>query len=92
MRISVRILAVGSLIVAPLGCNASTTPTPDEQQPLTVEEWKNMPTEAKYQGATFERLKLGEPKLQDDRGWDKFQREVLLPARKKEKIAVVRER
>jgi len=53
--------------------------------PLTVEEWKGLPAQSKYEVETLERLKLGDPKLQDQRAWDKFTREVLLPARKKER-------
>jgi hypothetical protein len=39
----------------------------------------------KYEADTFERLKAGEPKLREPKAWDKFARDVLRPAMKKER-------
>ncbi len=64
------------------GCGRRLPPPPSE--PLTVEEWKEMPVETKYEIPTLERLKAGEPKLQDDREWARFASKVLVPARKKD--------
>lgn len=52
--------------------------------PLTVEEWKALPIETKYDETTFERLKKNDEKLQTEQGWDKFMREVVVPERKKD--------
>lgn len=84
MPLRVRLLVGAIFLSGALGCEAGSSAPADDERPLTFEDWKAMPAEAKYRGATFERLKLGDPKLQDDRAWDKFQREVVLPARKKD--------
>ena len=74
------------LISLALGCGGSaalpappTTPTP-----LSLAEWKQLPIEEKYDGATFERLKLGDPRLQNDRAWNAFMRKEIVPERKKD--------
>lgn len=66
------------------GCGPSASPPPPEEVPLTVEQWKAMPPDQKYQIETFERLKAGNPKFQNQKEWDKFTREVILPAKKKD--------
>jgi hypothetical protein len=76
------LLALALLIAA--GCG-KTDPVPaPEDSPLTVEQWKALPAEQKYEAATFERLKAGDPKLRDERAWEKFTRDVLLPAKKRD--------
>lgn len=65
------------------GCGSPPASAPEER-PLTLEQWKALPPETKYEIDTLERLKQGNPKLQDQREWEKFTRDVLLPARKKE--------
>ena len=52
--------------------------------PLSSAVWSALPAETKFEIDTLERLKAGEPKLQDDKEWDRFARKVLLPAQKKE--------
>jgi hypothetical protein len=77
---------VGLMLVlasAVVGCGSPPAPTPEEA-PLTVEQWKAMPVSEKYEVETFERLKAGSPKLQSQKEWDKFTREVILPAKKKD--------
>jgi hypothetical protein len=64
------------------GCGSSPAPTASPEQPLTIEEWKKLPVAQKYDVTTFERLKSGNPKLQDEREWNKFSREVMTPAKK----------
>jgi hypothetical protein len=67
-----------------VGCGGQQPTPPPEEIPLTVEEWKKLPTQAKFEIETFERLKRGDPKLMDQRTWDKLYREVILPSKRKE--------
>ena len=53
-------------------------------QPLTVDEWKTMPVDTKYENDTFERLKLNDPKLNDEAAWNAFMRSVIVPERKQD--------
>lgn len=53
-------------------------------EPLTFETWKILPAQQKYDVSTLERLKLGEPKLQEDREWERFLYTVIAPGKKKE--------
>lgn len=78
-------LAGAALALAIAGCGSSAPAPAGADVPLTVEQWKVLPAQAKYEIDTLERLKLGDPKLQDQRAWDKFAREVLLPAKKKDR-------
>ncbi len=55
-----------------------------KDKPLTVEEWKQLDVDVKYEFETFERLKIAEPDLNDEEKWDEFMREVIVPARKKD--------
>ncbi len=83
------ILLLLTVSFALVGCGRA--PTKDlANEPLTVEDWKDMPVESKYEIGTFERLKLGEPKLQDDREWQLFARNVMLPAKKRELPSAVK--
>ena len=70
-----------------LGCGRSKPSVLIDESPLTIEQWKELSVEIKYEPSTFERLKLGEPKLQNDREWEKFTRNTLIPARKRDKGA-----
>jgi hypothetical protein len=79
------VFVVGAALVAAVAGCGSTPATAPGKTPLTVEQWKTLPVQAKYEVETLERLKLGDPKLQDQRAWDKFTREVLLPAKKKDR-------
>ncbi len=64
MRTRSSILAAA--LAAVVGCGAPTA-TPPHEAPLTVEQWKALPAQTKYEVETLERLKLGDPKLQDQR-------------------------
>ncbi|MBI2807724.1 MAG: hypothetical protein HYX68_22310 [Planctomycetes bacterium] len=64
------------------GCGGTVELPPAE--PVTLEVWKAMPPESKFEAATLERLKAGEPRLQKEAEWARFTRTVLIPARKKE--------
>ncbi len=75
------ILLGGVLLI--LGCGGEAVENTDgPPPPLTVEAWKELPIEEKYDASTFERLKDADPKLQSDREWDKFMRNVVIPERK----------
>ncbi|MDY3554367.1 hypothetical protein GobsT_23630 [Gemmata obscuriglobus] len=74
---------VTALGAGPAGCGGPPAPAPEEA-PLTVEQWKALPAQKKYEVETLERVKHGSPKFQDQQAWDKFIREVMVPARKKD--------
>jgi hypothetical protein len=67
-----------------IGCGKTDPVAAPEVSPLTVEQWKELPVQLKYEVDTFERLKAGNPKLQEPKEWEKFNRQVLLPAKKKD--------
>jgi hypothetical protein len=71
-------------LMAVTGCGSPAPEKAPEEAPLTVEQWKALPTDRKYEIDTFERLKAGNPNLQNQKEWDRFTREVILPARKKD--------
>lgn len=77
-----RILILLVLIAA--GCGGSkTTSTVPIEGPLSVEQWKQMDDMTlKYDPVTFDRLKKGDPKLEDEKAWDAFMRTVVFPQRK----------
>jgi hypothetical protein len=78
-------IALAGLLAAAAGCaRPAAAPAPDDG-PLTVGQWKALPADRKYQAATFERLKDGDSKLRDEREWAKFTRDVLLPAKAKDR-------
>ncbi|QDT78857.1 hypothetical protein Mal35_23080 [Gimesia maris] len=57
-----------------------------EQPPLTLEEWKAMTDLVeKYDGATLERLRAGNPDLKSDEAWAKFEKEIVGPSLVKDK-------
>jgi hypothetical protein len=76
-----RTVSLGLILLA-AGCGSP--PPAAQEKPLTVEQWKALPTQLKYEIDTLERLKQGTPKLQEPREWDRFTRDVVLPAKKKE--------
>ena len=82
-RIQLLLLAAAC---AGAGCGSEPSPVsplPDPG-PLTVEEWRQLPIEEKYDDGTFQRLKKHNPKLASRRLWDKFMREVVIPERKRD--------
>lgn len=74
----------GLLTLLAAGCGSPAAPAPGSA-PLTVEQWKALPPPGKYDVDTLERLKDGDPKLREPQAWAKFSREVLLPAKKKDR-------
>ena len=51
-------------------------------QPLSVEEWKQMDVSVKYAPETFARLKQSDSRLDEERAWDAFMKDVVVPQRK----------
>lgn len=77
------------LLVTPcwLGCGGGKAKPPGPLPPptaLTLEQWKTLPIEEKYDGATLERLKLGNPQLHHNRSWQMYERQYILPERAKD--------
>lgn len=69
------------------GCGGSPQQTVIElppKEPLSVEEWKTLPVEEKYEHDAFERLRLSDSQLKSDAAWDAFMRDVIVPERKKD--------
>src|SRR5438128_11767434 len=85
---TIRCLFVAVSLSLFAGCGGGGTPKPPAPLPpptaLTLEEWKTLPIEEKYDGATFERLKLADPKLQNDRNWAYYEKQYIIPERKKD--------
>ena len=73
------------LLALTIGCGQqSEDSVATAAQPLTVDEWKLLEVTEKYAPETFDRLKLNDPKLKDERSWDMFMRDVVVPERKKD--------
>ncbi len=86
MRFSCRLVAVG-LLVGVLGCWGGRSGPPAAGTPLTLGEWKGLPAPARYEIETLERLKAGNPGLREQRAWERFTREVVLPLKRKDAAA-----
>lgn len=70
---------------AVLGCGDGTPVPPPPlppAEPLTVEAWRDLEPTDKYDPSSWERLKLAYPKLNSEKEWDKFMRDVILPERR----------
>lgn len=67
-----------------VGCGGSPPSPAAVERPMTVAEWEGLPADQKYRAESYERLKLGEPKFQDERYWDRFYKQTVLPGQKKE--------
>ena len=52
--------------------------------PLTVDEWRELPVQTKYDETTFDRLRLHDPNLKNERHWNRFMVETIIPERKKD--------
>lgn len=79
-------LVANTLLVIFLGCGSDAGPAVSSGPlpPLSVEEWKQLPIQEKYDEATFERLRAKDEKLQAERAWGRFMREVVVPERKRD--------
>lgn len=70
------------IVIVLLGCGSPPPPPPMADGPLTIAEWKAMTDmQAKYDGATMERLQQGEPSLRDEEAWREFEKTVIVPQR-----------
>lgn len=76
-------IAIASVVV---GCGGDVTPTtaPPAPTPLGIAEWRELPVAEKYDETTFDRLRLQDPKLKNDRNWARFMVETVIPERKRD--------
>lgn len=73
---------LGMLILGlAIGCGSSQPATNPAEEPLSLSDWKKMPVAEKYKVTTFERLKTGNPNLQEAEAWDQFLEETVGPAK-----------
>ncbi len=79
-----KVLATCVVLAVLPGCGEEQPPAAPAGPPLplSVEEWKQLPIEVKYDEATFDRLRDKDAKLQNDRNWHRFMKEVVVPERK----------
>jgi len=80
VRVCVYAILVGGLWSLG-GCGSASTEIPPAG-PLTVEEWQDLDPSEKYDPATFDRLKLNDPKLNSEQEWEQFMRKVVIPERR----------
>ncbi|MCC9629604.1 hypothetical protein LOC68_14520 [Blastopirellula sp. JC732] len=52
--------------------------------PLTVEQWKALPADIKFEGDTMDRLRMGDKKWENERLWQHFVKKVVIPAHQTE--------
>lgn len=68
--------------IALSGCGSPPPPPAVAEGPLTIADWKAMTDiQTKYDGATMERLRQGEPSLQEEKAWREFEKTVIVPQR-----------
>lgn len=85
MKLAAAVLACGFLIlVAGCGGQPAPSPMPDAPTPLSVAQWRDLPVNEKYDEATFQRLRLHDPNLNDERTWQQFMMETVIPERTKD--------
>ena len=73
------------LLCAFAGCSReSETRMVLENQPLTIDAWKELEVADKYAPETLERLKRNEPTLEIEQNWNRFMRDVVVPERRKD--------
>jgi len=53
-------------------------------QPISIEAWQELEVAEKYAPETLDRLKLNDPRLENERNWNRFMRSVVVPARRKD--------
>lgn len=69
------------VVFAGLGCGGYTPSESETQLKLTVEEWRSLPVERKYDEETLDDLRARNPDLKSEKGWKRFTDEVLEPER-----------
>jgi hypothetical protein len=85
MNMHYRLLSVIGLLLI-CGCGAPPPPAPvGPPTALTLQEWQAITDiDLKYEGATLERLRLSDPSLQNNRNWQIFENQHVIPQRKKD--------
>ena len=53
-----------------------------DNSPLSIEAWQELEISNKYAPETLERLRQYDSKLKDDKSWDRFMRDVIVPQRR----------
>ena len=67
------------------GCHdASNSLVTNRETPITIEAWKELGVNEKYELETFDRLKMSYPKLNDERIWEQFMQTVVVPERRQD--------
>jgi hypothetical protein len=82
------LLGIAFLIFAGVaGCGKTPDPPslPVAPTPLSLEEWKSISDISdKYDGATLDRLRMGHPRLKNERAWESYMKQNVIPERKKD--------
>ncbi len=81
MTLNCRALFGMLLLVLAMGCGSSQQVSNPAEEPLSLNDWKNMPVAEKYKVTAFERLKTGNPRLQEPEAWDQLLEETVAPAK-----------
>lgn len=78
-------LQLGTILLL-AGCNGTEVipANPPAPTALTLDEWKMLPIPEKYDEATFERLRLSDPKLKSESVWRAFMKKEIMPERHKD--------
>lgn len=84
MRTALFLCLILALAVGCGGAPERTIVEASAPTPLSVEEWKTLPVQEKYDPATFERIPLADPKLKSPAAWTKFETDVIQPEFKKD--------
>lgn len=79
-------LGLGLAIFSLTGCGDNVKPPPPAPAltALSLEEWRQLPIDQKYDGATFDRLRMSDPRLQDERAWLTYMARHIIPERKQD--------
>ncbi|MEL7496547.1 MAG: hypothetical protein AAFN77_02990 [Planctomycetota bacterium] len=76
-------IAIIVLLCLFAGCsNNSESAVASKDEPISVEAWKELEVAEKYEPETLDRLKLNDPKLKNERNWNRFMRDVVVPERR----------
>lgn len=67
------------------GCSGDPeSPLASTDGPISVEAWKQFEVVDKYAPETLDRLRLNNSKLRNERNWNRFMRDVVVPERRKD--------
>ncbi|MCA9174211.1 MAG: hypothetical protein KDB14_06960 [Planctomycetales bacterium] len=73
------------VLIAAAGCgNSPEPPETSLSGPLSIEQWRTLPTDLKYSPNTFERIRAQVLELQDERAWSRFMIETVVPERRRD--------